>query len=494
MSEYSTPSNKPRAERQKLADFTSLSCGHTDSELSRSDSLLSKHSIVNGSNKTQCAPAKGIKTFCVDTPVNKIDASNMDSPTIDPLQSSKSPSSMELTPPPTPKTQTVERFQPVNPQLQRPVFTHRRRSSSDFCFDIKNIEFDTTDAQLLGIGAWSKVYKLNSTVPLSVYTSTGSLGSPPSPPSMVTQGGNNLLTPPTTPQKPGASFSLPRALAIKVATRSDALSVFESEARILSYLQQASPAASEAHVIPFYGLSVRSRALIFQCANGGTLEDLILASPSRSSEETLALFEIIAPQLVAGLAFLHRSGIVHADIKPANILLDVDEDSSASSPHNLRARFADFSASFRVAMDNDATPLDSAAQLKASMIAAGGTWAYMAPEQLVRDAALNTPTFASDVYSLGITLLSLLIGGDPFAPVSANLFMLREAVKTGDALNFAMREYEYERRLEAVEGIWKRHGRQGRVLSLFKGVLRKKREERVSAKEWATRVEGIFTL
>lgn len=492
MSEYSTPSNKPRAERQKQADFTSLLCGHTDSELSRSDSLLSKHFRVIESNKTQCALAKGIETLCFDTPINKIDASNMDSPTIDPLHSSKSPGSMELTPPPTPKTQTVERFQPVNPQLQRPVFIHRRRSSSDFCFDIKNIEFDTTDAQLLGTGAWSKVYKLNSTVPLSVYTSNGSFGSPPSTPPIVAQGGNSLLTPPTTPQKPGASFSLPRALAIKVATRSDALSVFESEAHILSYLQQASPAASEAHVIPFYGLSVRSRALIFQCANGGTLEDLILATSSRSPEETLALFEIIAPQLVAGLAFLHRSGIVHADIKPANILLD--EDSSASSSHNLRARFADFSASFRVAIDGDATPLDSAAQLKAASSAAGGTWAYMAPEQLVRDPALSTPTFASDVYSLGITLLSLLIGGDPFAPVSANLFMLREAVKMGDALNFAMREYEYERRLEAVEGVWKRHGREGRVLSLFKGVLRKKREERVSAREWATRVEGMFSL
>lgn len=451
----------------------------TDTRLA--DGLWSKNCKVNDRSEYKAADAQlhVATTPHLDTQ-ELITGSTMDSPVIDTM---RSPHNMELTPPSTPKTKTVERDLPLAVPAHRPVHIHRRRSSSDFCFDIRTIEFDTTDAQLLGKGAWSKVYKLCNVIPEAVNAGGRSEASRPIIPPLSRGGVNSLLTPPTTPQKLGVALALPHALAIKVAIRDDALSVFDSEARILTHLRQSSPAASEAYIVPFYGYSVRSRALIFQCAEGGTLDDLIASASSRSATETLDLFSTIAPQLIAALAFIHRSGVVHADIKPANILLDHDD---SSSPPHIRARFADFSASFLV--DTAAGPAPKSAP---SSAAGGGTWAYMAPEQLVRDPSVNAPSFASDVYSLGITLLALLIGGDPFT-AQPNMFMLREAVKMGDALNFAMQEPEFESRLDDVERTWRERGCEGRVVGLFKGVLRKKKEERIDAAEWAKRAEEKF--
>lgn len=118
----------------------------------------------------------------------------------------------------------------------------------------------------------------------------------------------------------------------------------------------------------------------------------------------------------------------------------------------------------------------------------------MAPEQLSRDSDLNKPSFASDVYSLSITLLSLLIGGDPFKGVANNLFMLREAVKMGDVLGFAMNEPEFEDRVALVQEVWRRQGRQKSALGLLKLGWKKERAERASARVWGVDVEERLGL
>lgn len=481
MPSSSTPLQKPLAENSDAecsehSCSESLNLGQKSGVISGSHHISSKHSEANErpDEKAPNVLVQGIQTLHLVTPANKanMDSSNMNRP---PQYTMNGP----LTPPTTPKSNTVERF----PQFQHPTLGHRRRSSSDFCLDIKTIEFDTTHAQLLGSGLWSKVYKLNPSLP-------SSFASPPSTPLST---GNSrlsdhaLLTPPTTPQKLSsfASIALPRAIALKVASRSDALPIFESEARILTHLQKSTTGqqeSAEAYIIPFYGLSLRSKALIFQACNAGTLEDLINSSRSRSPAETLNLFITLAPQLISGLAFMHARGVVHADIKPANILLDRDEETS-----HLKARFADFSASFFCAPSDSPTSLELPSSQTAAPPSAGafgGTWAFMAPEQLSRDPNLNKPSFASDVYSLSITLLSLLIGGDPFKGVANNLFMLREAVKMGDALGFAMNEPEYEDRVALVQEVWRRQGRQKSALGLLKLGWKKERGERASARDW----------
>jgi tRNA A-37 threonylcarbamoyl transferase component Bud32 len=99
---------------------------------------------------------------------------------------------------------------------------------------------------------------------------------------------------------------------------------------------------------------------------------------------------MIAP-LARALAAAHRRGIVHQDVKPANILID-----ETGKPFVLDFGLARLRDAWSTAADQPD----------------GGTVAYMAPEQARGDAAKIGP--ASDVFSLGAVLYFLLTGNPPF--------------------------------------------------------------------------------
>jgi PAS domain S-box-containing protein len=109
-------------------------------------------------------------------------------------------------------------------------------------------------------------------------------------------------------------------------------------------------------------------------------------------------FLAIAVAVAAALAALHRQGVVHKDIKPANIFLATRRDGS------IEAKLTGFGA---------ATTLLRERQAPEPPEFIAGTLAYMAPEQTGRmNRSIDS---RSDLYSLGITLYQMLAGHLPFS-------------------------------------------------------------------------------
>lgn len=111
-----------------------------------------------------------------------------------------------------------------------------------------------------------------------------------------------------------------------------------------------------------------------------------------------AVLPILA-QLAAGLAHAHERGILHLDLKPANVLLP-----DASEPMLL-----DFNLSF------DTTTADREL--------VGGTVPYMATEQLLdlKTRGRGNVDARTDLYSLGVMAFEMLAGTVPFPASSKNL-------------------------------------------------------------------------
>jgi len=99
----------------------------------------------------------------------------------------------------------------------------------------------------------------------------------------------------------------------------------------------------------------------------------------------------IARQLCAGVAAAHRSGILHRDLKPGNVILCREKDGS------IRAVVTDFGLSTESAAPSEV---------------GGGTPSYMSPEVSCGGKASQS----SDVFSLGAILYEIATGQKPFPP------------------------------------------------------------------------------
>ena len=119
---------------------------------------------------------------------------------------------------------------------------------------------------------------------------------------------------------------------------------------------------------------------VMEYVEQGSLDDLLRRHGTFSVPEAVELFHEIA----VGLAHAHGKGIVHCDLKPANVLLDQDH----------RPRLADFGQS----------------RLSHEQKPALGTLFFMAPEQADLHAS---PDVRWDVYALGAILYTLLVGAPP---------------------------------------------------------------------------------
>jgi serine/threonine protein kinase len=146
--------------------------------------------------------------------------------------------------------------------------------------------------------------------------------------------------------------------------------------------------------------------LVMEFVDGPSLDQVLRQGPLTTAETAS-----IGSSLADALAYAHAQGVVHRDVKPANILIGADG----------LARLTDFGIARLV----DTSTLT----LTGTML---GTATYMAPEQLENHAVGPS----ADVWSLGIVLLECLTGARVFAGTPSEVLALRLAgpVKLPDGL------------------------------------------------------------
>jgi serine/threonine-protein kinase len=144
------------------------------------------------------------------------------------------------------------------------------------------------------------------------------------------------------------------------------------------------------HLVPIVDSGVaRGRTYLAMRYGGVSLAEVIRARGRLEVDETTRIVAHVA----AGLDSLHREGLVHRDVKPANIL--VDETGAAAL------------GDFGLAKGRGYTALTRPGQMV-------GTVDYVAPE-LIRGERASA---ASDVYALGCVTYECLVGHPPFADKS----------------------------------------------------------------------------
>ncbi|KRQ22448.1 serine/threonine protein kinase [Mycobacteroides sp. H001] len=210
----------------------------------------------------------------------------------------------------------------------------------------------------------------------------------------------------------GLDTRLDRPVAVKVmdsryASDTGFLARFRLEARAVARLRHPGLVA-----VFDQGMDGKHPFLVMELIDGGTLRELLRERGPMPPHAVAAVFN----PLLGGLAVAHRSGLVHRDVKPENVLISDDGE----------VKLADFGLVRAVA---------EAGITSTSVIL--GTAAYLSPEQ-VRTGSAGP---RSDVYSAGILMYELLTGSTPF---------------TGDtplALAYQRIDRDVQAPSEAIDGI-----------------------------------------
>jgi eukaryotic-like serine/threonine-protein kinase len=184
----------------------------------------------------------------------------------------------------------------------------------------------------------------------------------------------------------GFDVELQRPVAIKVLAPEWAASTAAKQ----RFAREAQAAASVAHenVVPIYnvGADANPPYLVMRYIPGVTLQQLV----DKEGPLACSLVIRIASQLSAGLSAAHSRGLVHRDVKPANVLVGENTD---------RVWLTDFGL---------ARAADEARMTRTGVIA--GTPHYMSPEQ-AKGQPLDV---RSDWFSLGCLVYFACTGMPPF--------------------------------------------------------------------------------
>lgn len=204
--------------------------------------------------------------------------------------------------------------------------------------------------------------------------------------------------------------------------------LFQREARMVAELQHRT-------ICQVYDLGIHDEKIPYYAMDfieGETLDETLSSQGPLSVGATLELYI----KVLEGLSYAHRRGIVHKDLKPANLML------TTGGEHQVEVKILDFGISelteaapiqsstlehsahvvesTQARLDsNDAKP--ERAKTQRNQLEIIGSALYMSPEQLLGDNLDRR----SDIYTIGCTMFETLTGAPPFLEESFE--KLREA-------------------------------------------------------------------
>ncbi len=195
-----------------------------------------------------------------------------------------------------------------------------------------------------------------------------------------------------------------RTVALKVLLPSmvdrSAVERFNREAQAMARLRHP-------HILEVYefGITRGEHYFAMEFIEGESLKDIIKRKGPLSVEESL---EIIS-QVGQALAYAHREGMIHRDIKPGNIMID----------KKGQVKVMDFGLV--------QIPGVTRVTTEGSTV---GTAEYMSPEQ-ISDQEVDSRT---DIYSLGVTIYEMLIGRPPFVGDTFQAVLMKHKYEAPPAL------------------------------------------------------------
>lgn len=177
---------------------------------------------------------------------------------------------------------------------------------------------------------------------------------------------------------------------------------FKREAQALGKLQHK-------NIVEVFDFGIASGGLPYytmEHLDGESVAERIARNGPLNIEEAIYVFS----ELCHGLSFCHKNGVVHRDIKPGNIFLELQ---SSTSDAIVGVKLVDFGIAALSAIASGGQQLTAAGTVFGSPL-------YMSPEQsmgLKVDAR-------SDIYSSGCALFEMLTGKPPFRAATAFATML----------------------------------------------------------------------
>jgi serine/threonine protein kinase/tetratricopeptide (TPR) repeat protein len=178
------------------------------------------------------------------------------------------------------------------------------------------------------------------------------------------------------------------------------------------FLREARAAARIRHpnvvqIFDFGEIETDVPYFVMEYLDGPTLDDELHAAKRFSPARAVEIMRPVCAAVEAG----HRRGVLHRDLKPGNVMLPRMDDGREI------VKVLDFGLA-RFTTDGDTAPLTSPGALV-------GTYAYMAPEQVLAEEMGP----ACDVYSLGVLLYEMVTGRLPFSAASS--FALMDKIVAG---------------------------------------------------------------